>query len=210
MSFHLPAFHKPRWSTHHLLRVCFTHGLLQLLSLAKNQQVLWNISVCVCRCCEKGPDLDICCFFLFVCFLREDNANRQRSKNPVTSPSGGRSANPPFSGPYPLNTWSRGFSYHEIPYMIYMVENMKHFNCAHACWFLHNVPTENDDVRIISCSLCRAITQPLCQKGLGDRGWGWFPGLRLKTNPAFEWLTSHSVWGGVKKSSLHLCREAAV
>lgn len=97
-------------------------------------------------------------------FKREDNANRQRSKNPLTSPSGGRSMNPPFSGPYLLNTWSRGFSYHEIPYMIYMVENMKHFNCAHACWFLHYVPTESDDVRIISYSLCRAFSPPLCQK----------------------------------------------
>lgn len=108
-------------------------------------------------------------YFLFF-FIKKGRQCKQteEQKNPLTSPSGGRSTNPPFSGPYLLNTWSRGFSYHEIPYMIYMVENMKHFNCAHACWFLHNVPTESDDVRIISCSLCRAISQPLCQKGLGD------------------------------------------
>lgn len=105
--------------------------------------------------------------------------------------------NPLFSGPYLLNTWSTEFSYHEIVHMIYMVDNMEHFNCAHACWFLHNVPTESDDVRIISCSLCREIPLLLCQKrkGLGDtkgfRGWGWFPGLRPETN-----LTSHF---GVKR-----------
>lgn len=102
---------------------------------------------------------------------REDNANRQRSKNPTTTPSGGWSMNPLFSGPYLLNTWSTEFSYHEIVHMIYMVDNMEHFNCAHACWFLHNVPTESDDERIISCSLCRAISLLLCQKkkkGLGD------------------------------------------
>lgn len=101
---------------------------------------------------------------------REDNANRQRSKNPLTSPSGGRSANPPFSGPYLLNTWSRGFSYHETAYMIYVVDNMEHFNCAHACWFLHNVPTESDDVRIISCSLCRAISHRGLETGAGFLG----------------------------------------
>lgn len=34
----------------------------------------------------------------------KDNAHRQRSKIPLTSPSGGWSTNPPFSGPYLLNT----------------------------------------------------------------------------------------------------------
>lgn len=99
---------------------------------------------------------------------REDNANRQRSNNPLTTPSGGWSMNPLFSGPYLLNTWSREFSYHEI--VIYDLHGRRHFNCAHACWFLHNVPTESDDVRIISCSLCRAISLLLCQKkkGFGD------------------------------------------
>ena len=143
---------------------------------------------------------------------REDNANRQRSKNPLTSPSGERSAIPPFSGPYLLNTWSRGFSYHEIAYMIYMVENMEHFNCAHAC-FLHNVPTESDDVRIISCSLCRAISQPLCWKVWETqrlRGWGWFPGLRctLLIVVVNDWHRAR-LWGGIKKSSSYLCLEAA-
>jgi len=33
--------------------------------------------------------------------------------------------------------------------MICMVDNMEHFNCAHACWFLHYVPTEGDDVWIL-------------------------------------------------------------
>lgn len=53
-----------------------------------------------------------------------------------------------------------------MKYHIYDLHGRKHetFQCAHACWFLHNVPTESDDVRIISCSLCRATSQPLCQK----------------------------------------------
>lgn len=93
---------------------------------------------------------------------REDNANRQRSNNPLTTPWGGWSMNPLFSGPYLLNTWSREFSYHEI--VTYDLHGRRHFNCAHACRFLHNVPTESDDVRIISCSLCRAISLLLCQK----------------------------------------------
>lgn len=62
------------------------------------------------------------------------------------------------------------------------------------CVYIYIVPTENDDARIISCSLCRVISQPLCQRkqkkkkqGLGDtdRGWGRFPGLRL--NPGLKW-----------------------
>lgn len=62
----------------------------------------------------------------------------------------------------------------------------------YVCVYIYIVPTENDDARIISCSLCRVISQPLCQtkqkqQGLGDtdRGWGWFPGLRL--NPGLKW-----------------------
>lgn len=79
------------------------------------------LCLCLQMLKEKSPDLD------FV-FKRKDNASRQRSKNPLTSPSGGRSTNPAFSGPYLLNTWSRGFSYHEIRFIIDMVENIKNIS----------------------------------------------------------------------------------
>lgn len=133
--------------------------------LTKNQKIVWNFLLFV------FTNVKLKSWFGYLKKKREDNANRQRSKNPTTTPSGGWSMNPLFSGPYLLNTWSTEFSYHEIVHMIYMVDNMEHFNCAHACWFLHNVPTESDDERIISCSLCRAISLLLCQKkkkGLGD------------------------------------------
>lgn len=110
--------------------------------------------------------------------------------------------NPLFSGPYLLNTWSREFSYHEI--VTYDLHGRRHFNCAHACRFLHNVPTESDDVRIISCSLCRAISLLLCQKKKVSetprlRGWDWFPELRRKSNLTLR-FSVWQIWEGKASS----------
>lgn len=127
---------------------------------------------------------------------REENANRQRSKTSLTSPSGEGGVR--ILHFQVLIHWILevgGFSYHEKNHILFTwyKKNETFIDCAHACCFLHNVPTENDDARIISCSLCRVVSQPLCQKGLGEhRGWRCLCGLSLKTNPSFLWLTSHS------------------
>lgn len=56
-----------------------------------------------------------------------------------------------------------------MKYHIYDLHGRKHetFQLCPCMLIFFNryiVPTENDDERIISCSLCRAISQPLCQK----------------------------------------------
>lgn len=79
---------------------------------------------------------------------------------------GGRARFTPFSGPYPLNTWSRGVLLPSETNFTWQRETS--VRSARACWFLRNVPNENGGVSILSGSLCRANFQPLSQKGLGD------------------------------------------
>ena len=66
----------PSRSARHLVR--FIREPLQLLSLTKNQQIVWNVGVCVYK--EKDLDLEFFFFLKKKKKKREDNANGQRSK----------------------------------------------------------------------------------------------------------------------------------
>lgn len=112
---------------------------------------------------EKGPEnlfivgLFIFLMFCFVCFFAQKGKKMQTERLESLSlhHQGWQSAIPPFSGPFPLNTWSRGFLLPSESNFTWPHETFIH--SARACWLLSNVPTENGGVRIFSGPLCRAI-----------------------------------------------------
>lgn len=89
--------------------------------------------------------------FIFACFFF---SFAQKGKMMQTERRA-ESMIPPFSGPFPLNTWSRGVL---LPSEINSTWQHETFiRSARACWLFSNVPTENSGGRIFSGSLCRAI-----------------------------------------------------